>query len=64
MIDFREDFLREVASVAVAFEPNYSYGTDLDSYARNWRTGAERQAISAWFRMCTSCTTDPHTLNS
>src|SRR5215470_18102477 len=40
MIDFREDFLREVASVAVAFEPNYSYGTDLDSYARelaNWR---------------------------
>jgi len=43
MIDFREDFLREVASVAVAFEPNYSYGPDLDSYARelaNWRRTA------------------------
>src|SRR5215475_3961726 len=43
MIDFREDFLRELASVAVALQPNYSYGTDLDSYARefaNWRRTA------------------------
>ena len=43
MIDFREDFLRELASVAVALQPNYSDGTDLDSYARefaNWRRTA------------------------
>jgi len=39
MIDFREDFLRELAGVTVALEPNYRYGTNLDSYARefaNW----------------------------
>jgi signal transduction histidine kinase len=40
MISFRQDFLRELTSVAVALEPNYSYGADFESYARefaNWR---------------------------
>ena len=43
MIDFRGDFLSELASLAVALEPNYRYGTNLDSYARefaNWRRTA------------------------
>jgi signal transduction histidine kinase len=43
MISFREDFLRELANVAAALEPNYSDGIDFDSYARefaNWRRTA------------------------
>jgi signal transduction histidine kinase len=43
MSNFRQDFLRELAGVAVALEPNYSYGTDFESYARrfaNWRRAA------------------------
>jgi len=43
IVDFRQDFLRELASVAHALEPNYSYGSDFDSYAAkfaNWRRTA------------------------
>src|SRR5215468_1553624 len=42
MIDFRQDFLRELTSVAVALEPN-SHGVDFYNYAAelaNWRTTA------------------------
>lgn len=40
MIDFRQDFLRELASVTHALEPTCGYGSGFDSYARefaNWR---------------------------
>src|SRR5262249_14183529 len=43
MIDFRQDFLRELATVAHALEPNYGYGSDFESYAAklaNWRRTA------------------------
>src|SRR5262244_2010401 len=48
MIDFRQDFLRELASVAVALKPNQSYGADFDSYAAelaNWRRTASYPGI-------------------
>src|SRR6516225_449058 len=48
MSNFRQDFLRQLAGVAVALEPNYSYGTDFDSYARrfaNWRRTASNPGM-------------------
>jgi signal transduction histidine kinase len=43
LVDFRQDFLRELASVTVALKPVYSYRGDFDSHARqfaNWRRTA------------------------
>jgi signal transduction histidine kinase len=48
MMDFRRDFVHELASVAFALEPNYSYGSDFDSYTRkfaNWRRTASNPGM-------------------
>jgi len=48
--NFRQDFVREIVSVAGALEPTYSYAADFDRYARefaNWRRTGQR-TDGAW----------------